>query len=130
MNFIFAVLALALAPTTYAMPQNLHWISDTGNGVPPGASHAILRGKENARCGQLIRRKFVDKFVYPWHVNGIYGIYTVIQGTLVVGFDKHHNPSAEKVLPVGAVMQGLTSEPHYGRAIGDTIFDVYVPCTK
>jgi hypothetical protein len=25
-------------------------------------------------------------------------------------------------------MQGLKTEPHYGRAIGETIFDVFEPC--
>jgi len=130
MSFIFALLAMVLAPTTYTLPQSLHWISDAGHGVPVGAYHVMLRGKDSDACGQVYRRKFADGFTYPWHVNGVYGIYTVIQGTLVIGFDKNHNKAAEKVLPTGAVMQGLTSEPHYGRAIGETIFDVYVPCKK
>ena len=123
-----SAIAATTAPTTYTLPQNVHWISDTGHGVPPGAFHADLRGKSTDKCGQLIRRKFTNGFVYPWHINGVYAIYTVIQGTLVIGFDKNHRAAGEKVLPMGSVMQGLTNEPHYGRAIGDTIFDVYVPC--
>lgn len=125
-----AVAATTAPQTTYTLPQNVRWISDASKEVPPGAFHAVLRGNENDKCGQLIRRRFSNGFTYPWHVNGVYGIYTVLQGTLVIGFDKHHAKSGEKTLPTGSVMQGLTSEPHYGRAIGETIFDVYVPCQK
>ncbi len=113
--------------TTYTLPKDLHWIPDRTNGAPPGAFYAILRGKDSDKCGELVREKFPDGFVYPWHVNKTYGIYTVLSGTLVIGFDKHHSKSAERVLPVGSVMQGLATEPHYGRAIGETLFDVYGP---
>lgn len=130
---IFTLLAGACASaapaTTYILPQDVHWVPETGKGVPPGAFHANLRGTDDDKCGQLIRRKFPAGYVYPWHVNGVYGIYTILEGTLVIGFDKNHAASAEKALPTGTVMQGLTSEPHYGRAIGETVFDVYVPCS-
>jgi len=122
------MLALLLALTTYTLPQDVHWIPNTDKGAPTGASYAMLRGKYDDKCGQLIRDKFPNGFVYPWHTNGVYGIYTILQGTLVLGFDKNHAKSGEKMLPAGTVLQGLTSEPHYGRAIGETIFDVYLPC--
>ena len=61
-------------------------------------------------------------------MNNEYDIYTVLQGTLVIGFDEHQARSRERALPAASVMQGLATEPHYGRAIGETIFDVYVPC--
>ena len=70
MTLLFAAVVL-MAPTTYTLPQNVHWISDAGHGVPPGAYHAVLRGEENAKCGQLIRRKFAAGFTYPWHVNAV-----------------------------------------------------------
>ena len=121
------------AATQYTLPQDIHWIPITGAGVPPGAFEAVLRGKPSRppardKCDELFRIKFPNGFVYPWHVNGTYDIYTVLSGTLVIGFDKHHATSAERVLPAGSVMQGLQTEPHYGRAIGETIFDVYEPC--
>jgi hypothetical protein len=136
LSALFAITAPAsslAAETIYTLPQGIHWMPITGEGVPPGASEAILRGKPSRppardQCDQLFRIKFPNGFVYPWHVNGTYDIYTVLTGTLVIGFDKHHSKSAERVLPAGSVMQGLQTEPHYGRAIGETIFDVYRPC--
>ena len=114
--------------TLYTLPKDVHWIADTTKGVPPGSSYAVLRGKSTDKCGDLVRVKFPDGFVYPWHVNRGYGIYTVLKGTLIIGFDKHHRKSAERALPEGSVVQGLHTEPHYGRAVGETIFDVYSPC--
>jgi hypothetical protein len=122
--------AVAATATTYILPQDVHWIPLTGKGVPPGGFRANLRGTEDDTCGQLISRRFADGYTYPWHVNGVYGIYIILKGTLVLGFDKNHAKSGEKSLPAGSVLQGLESEPHYGRAIGETIFDVYVPCKK
>jgi len=126
---LLAVL-VAAAQTTYTLPQNLHWIPLTGKGVAPGGFRADIRGKENDACGQLIARKFRDGYIYPMHANGVYGIYVIIKGTLVIGFDKQHRTSGERVLPAGSVMQGLKTEPHYGRALGETIFYVYVPCSR
>lgn len=113
--------------TSYTLPNDLHWIPDRTNGAPPGASYAILRGKDSDKCGELVRERFPAGFVYPWHVNKTYAIYTVLSGTLVIGFDKHHSKAAEKALPAGSVLQGLATEPHYGRAIGETVFDIYGP---
>src|SRR5271170_817551 len=110
----FAAIALAALATTYTLPSDVHWIPNTDKGAPSGALYAMLRGNYNDKCGQLIRDKFPAGYVYPWHANGVYGIYTILQGTLVIGFDKHHAKSAEKALPAGTVMQGLTNEPHYG----------------
>ncbi len=127
LTFEFAP-ALA-AQTVFTVPTDIRWIPLRGKGVPPGASEAYLRGKASDSCGQLIVDKFPDGFVYPWHVNGVAGIYTILKGTLVIGFDKHHLASAEKTLPAGSVIQGLATEPHYGRAVGETIFDVYLLCS-
>jgi quercetin dioxygenase-like cupin family protein len=114
--------------TTYTLPQDLRWVPLVAKGVPRGAYTAYIRGKPTDTCGQLLRMKFPNGFVYPWHVNNEYDIFTVLQGTLIIGFDKHHAPSAERTLPTGSVIQGLATEPHYGRAIGETIFQVYAPC--
>jgi quercetin dioxygenase-like cupin family protein len=114
--------------TQYTLPKNIAWIPSVTKGVPGRFFYAYLRGKAGDKCGQLMRIKFPDRFVYPWHVNELYGISTVLQGTLVLGFDKHHLASAERTLPAGSVVQGLATEPHYGRAIGETIFDAYMPC--
>lgn len=116
------------AQTLYTLPQDVHWTPITDSGAPPGAYTATLRGKASDKCGQLFRMKFPDGYVYPWHVNNLYGIYTVLKGTLVLGFDKNHSKAAERALPTGSVVQGLKTEPHYGRAIGETIFDVYILC--
>jgi hypothetical protein len=136
-----AVAILVLASTLFTLPQGLHWMPVTGKGVPSGATYAIVAGKASSHslhaekgairgmCDVLFRYRFPDGFVYPWHVNNEYDIYTVLEGTLVIGFDKGHSPSAERALPAGSVMQGLKTEPHYGRAIGETIFDVFEPCT-
>lgn len=125
--FLAAVLT---AQTIYTLPQNLHWIAITGKGVPSGASYALLRGKDPDACDSLVRNKFPNGYVYPWHVNHGSAIYTVLSGTLAIGFDKHHSPAKERRLPAGSVMQGLATEPHYGRAIGETVFDVYILCSK
>jgi hypothetical protein len=128
--------ASAAPQTTYTLPQDVHWIPLVGEGlrggvrVPQGAFYAYLRGKETDKCGQLVRIKFPDGFVYPWHVNHEYDIYTILAGTLVIGFDEHHAPAAERALPADSIVQGLATEPHYGRAVGETIFDVYDPCFK
>jgi hypothetical protein len=114
--------------TRYIVPGEIRWISQTLKGAPMGYFRADLRGTESDKCGQLIRYKLPDGFFAPWHVNNQYGIYTILQGTLVLGFDRHHLASAERRFPAGSVIQGLASEPHYGRFIGETIFDYYVPC--
>lgn len=138
MNLIVAT--VVLASTLFTLPRDVHWMPLTGKGIPRGASYAIVAGKASSTdssrqpgairgtCDVLYRYRFPDGFVYPWHVNNEYDIYTVLQGTLVIGFDKNHAPSAERSLPAGSIMQGLKTEPHYGRAVGDTIFDVFEPC--
>ena len=126
--FVASVSRAATAQTTYILPRDVPWKPLVEKGVPPGAFSAFLRGKASDKCDELIRYKFPSGFVYPWHVNHVSGIYTIVQGTLVIGFDAHHRASAEKTLPAGSVMQGLATEPHYGRAVGETIFDFYGPC--
>jgi hypothetical protein len=133
---------LVLASTVYTLPHEIRWLPVTGKGVPSGATYAIVAGKKpprplsqerdaiRAMCDVVFRYKFPAGFVYPWHVNNEYDIYTVLKGTLVIGFDKSHTPSAERLLPAGSVMQGLKTEPHYGRAIGETVFDVFEPCNN
>jgi hypothetical protein len=116
--------------TVYTLPQDIHWVPITTKGVPPGAFRALIRGKSGDKCDVLELAKFPDAFVYPWHVNDEYDIYTIVKGTLVIGFDEHHAKSAERVLPAGSIMQGLATEPHYGRAIGETIFEIYTPCSR
>ena len=124
-------LTTALASeTAITLPTDVQWAPVTEKGIPPGAYKAFIRGRESDKCGQLQLAKFTDGFVYPWHVNNIYGIYTILKGTLVIGFDKHHAASGEKSLPAGTIMQGLATEPHYGRAIGETIFEIYWLCSK
>lgn len=114
--------------TQYTLPTEIRWVELKGKSVPRGSYYVYLRGKESDKCGQLLRIKFPDRYVYPWHVNNEYGIYTVLQGTLIIGFNKHHLTSSERRLPAGSVLQGLKTEPHYGRSIGETIFEAYMPC--
>lgn len=129
--FVWFATAASASPTTYTLPSDLHWVAEKPKGAAGTFHYAVIRGKYTDACDNIIRTKFPDGFVYPWHTNdNIYSIYTVIQGTLVIGFDKNHAASAEKTLPTGSVMQGLGSEPHYGRAVGETIFDVYTPCKR
>jgi quercetin dioxygenase-like cupin family protein len=113
--------------TSYTLPGAIHWIPDTEKGMPPGSFSAVLRGKRGDTCGVLRMAKFPDGFEFPWHVNDAYLIFTVLKGTLVIGFDKNHLKAAERALPAGSIMQGLATEPHYGRAIGETIFEIYGP---
>ena len=128
---VCSIAASAAQPTTYTLPSSLHWITETPKGGTSSFQYAMIRGKYTDLCDSIIRTKFSDGFVYPWHTNdNFYGIYTVLQGTLIIGFDKNHAKSAERALPAGSVMQGLGSEPHYGRAVGETIFDVYLPCKR
>jgi hypothetical protein len=116
--------------TIYTLPQNMRWIPDTTKGVPPGSYYAVLRGKVGDKCDEVLLAKFPDGFVYPWHVNHEYDLYTILKGTLVIGFNEHHRTSDERALPAGSFMQGLADEPHYGRAVGETIFEIYSPCPK
>lgn len=121
--------AASASETQYTLPTNIQWIPALAKGAPGHYYYAYLRGKATDKCGQLMRIKFPNGFIYPWHVNNQYSIITVLQGTLAIGFDKHHLASAERTLPAGSVIQGLATEPHYGRAIGETIFDAYMPCS-
>jgi len=114
--------------TAYTLPEQVQWQEDKGAGVPPGSFYAVLHGKESDACGQVYLIKFPDGFVYPWHVNNADGLYTVLKGTLVIGLDKDHAKSAERVLPAGSFVDGLATEPHYGRAVGETIFEAVMPC--
>ncbi|HEY2475916.1 MAG TPA: hypothetical protein VGI19_14095 [Candidatus Cybelea sp.] len=120
--------AVYASGTQYTVPENIEWMAVMTKGVHGRYFYVYLRGAAGDKCGQLMRIKFPDGFVYPWHVNDMYGIYTILQGILILGFDKHHLRSAERSLPAGSVVQGLTTEPHYGRAVGETIFDAYLPC--
>jgi len=127
----FCWLAMAHADrpqTIYTTPDQVQWQEDKGTGVPPGSFFAILHGKESDACGQVYLVKFPDGFVYPWHVNNAAGYYTVLKGTLVIGLDQNHLKTAERNLPAGSFMEGLATEPHYGRAIGETIFQFVSPC--
>ena len=128
MNTIVGI--FVLAATLYTLPHDIHWLPLTGKNVPAGAHYALLRGNSDDKCGSLVRNRFPNGFVFPWHVNRVPAIYTVLEGTLVIGFDRQHAKSKERALPAGSVMQGLATEPHYGRAIGQTTFDVYVPCGR
>lgn len=114
--------------TAYTLPEQVQWQEDKGAGVPPGSFFAVLHGKESDACGQVYLIKFPDGFVYPWHVNNVDGLYTVLKGTLVIGFGKNHAESGERLLPTGSFVDGLATEPHYGRAVGETIFEVVMPC--
>ena len=118
------------AKTSYTLLKNVRWLPITGNGVPRGASYAYLRGKESDACGWVVINKFPDKFVYPMHINHEYYLFTILSGTMVIGFDQRHRKSAERVLPAGSFIQGLAMEPHYGRAIGETVFEIYSPCPQ
>ncbi len=118
------------AATVYTLPQDIHWLPLTGKGVPGGAFYAYVRGKQSDRCDWIMLTKFSNGFVYPMHVNDAYLLFTVLKGTLVIGFDREHRKSAERILPAGSLMQGLATEPHYGRAIGETIFEIYAPCLR
>ena len=117
-------LADSAPKTLYTLPQDIRWLPDTQK--PPGSYYAILRAAQDG-CGELRIQKFPDGYTYPMHVNKVYFIFTILKGTLVIGFDEHHLKSAERVLAAGSVMQGLVTEPHYGRAIGETVFEVYGP---
>jgi hypothetical protein len=118
----------AASATQYTVPNEIRWIPQTLKGANKGYFRADLRGTESDKCGQLIRYELPDGFFAPWHVNNQYGIYTILQGTMILGFDRNHHASAERKFPAGSVIQGLATEPHYGRFIGETIFDYYVPC--
>jgi hypothetical protein len=117
--------------TVYVLPQNIHWFPVTkARSGPVGSHYAYLRGKLGDKCDWVRLNKFPDGFFYPMHVNNAYWLFTVIKGTLVIGFDRGRSKSAERVLPAGSFMEGLVTEPHYGRAIGETIFEIYAPCPK
>ena len=124
------IASLLLAATAYVLPADIPWKPDTTKGIPPGSYYAVLRGKESDACGQVFAEKFPGGFIYPWHVNHTPALIVVVKGTLVIGFDKHFNPLSERTLPAGSVIQGLATEPHYGRAIGQTIFYAYALCPK
>lgn len=117
-------LADSTPKTLYTFPQDIRWLPDTQK--PPGSYYAILRGSQDG-CGELRIQQFPDGYTYPMHVNNAYFIFTILKGTLVIGFDEHRLKSAERALTAGSVMQGVVTEPHYGRAIGETEFEVYGP---
>jgi hypothetical protein len=116
--------------TIYTVPHDIHWLRRGPGAGPTGAYYAYVRGKDGDPCDWASMEKFPDGYVFPMHVNHQYLLFTVIKGTLVIGFDKDHRASAERPLPAGSFMQGLATEPHYGRAIGETIFEIYAPCLK
>ncbi|HTA39924.1 MAG TPA: hypothetical protein VK760_12650 [Candidatus Acidoferrales bacterium] len=118
------------AQTIYTVPQDIHWLPDPDKAGSSGAYYAYVRGKAGDACDWATMEKFPDGFVYPMHVNHAYLLFTVIKGTLVIGFDKDRASAGERALPAGSFMQGLAAEPHYGRAIGETIFEIYAPCPK
>jgi hypothetical protein len=130
--FIFLMSAHAAGAestgTLYTLPQNIHWLRTPAGSGPVGAFYAYVRGKAGDKCDWATMEKFPDGFVFPMHVNHAYLLFTIIKGTLVIGFDKNHRTSDERPLPAGSFMQGLATEPHYGRAIGETIFEIYAPC--
>jgi hypothetical protein len=88
---VCATVANATPATTYTFPTGLHWVAVTPKGGSSSYHYAMIRGKYADACDNIVRHKFPGAFVYPWHSNDdIYSIYTVLQGTLVIGFDKNH----------------------------------------
>jgi quercetin dioxygenase-like cupin family protein len=131
LSVLIAVGSVAVADpakTIYTLPQDIRWLRITGDGVPKGAYYAYLRGNQGDACGSVVINRFPNGFVYPWHVNHEYDLITILKGTLVLGFDKQHKKWAERVLPAGSFIQGLATEPHYGRAVGETIFEYFSAC--
>ncbi|HEX8807321.1 MAG TPA: hypothetical protein VF741_10235 [Candidatus Aquilonibacter sp.] len=122
--------AFLLAATVYTLPSDIHWIRGTSPGDSGSFYYAYLRGKPTDKCDTLQLIKLSDGYQAHWHVNNVPGIYTILQGTLVIGFDKQHKKSAERAFPTGSVIQGLATEPHYGHALGEVIFSAYTPCAK
>jgi hypothetical protein len=57
--------AASASPTTYTLPQEVHWIRDTEKGIARGNYYAVLRGKYEDKCDNIIRNKFPDGFVFP-----------------------------------------------------------------
>ncbi len=120
--------ALLLAATIYTLPSDIHWTKATDDGLNNPYYSAYLRGKASDKCGQLMILKLPSSYRAPWHTNHFYAIYTILKGTLILGFAKNHDTSAERPFPAGSVIQGLATEPHYGVPVGETIFTVYFPC--
>ena len=125
-----AVAAAAGNGTIMTLPRDVVWIRDTSKNGPHGSYYAYLRGKRGDDCDWLRINKFPSGYEYPVHVNHAYWLFTILSGTLVLGFDSQHRKSGERFLPAGTIMQGLAEEPHYGRAIGETTFEIYAPCLK
>ena len=101
--------------------------------VEEWSSWIVLRlpaWKAGRRLRLAANYKFPSGYEYPMHVNHAYWLFAILSGTLVLGFDRQHRKSGERFLPAGTIMQGLAEEPHYGRAIGETIFEIYAPCLK
>ena len=131
MLFAGAVASASSGATVYTLPSDIAWQQPpAGSNVGPGVKIAFLHGTAAGKCGALFLWKFPDGQGAGWHVNGRYNIFTILKGTLVIGFDRRHAKSAERTFPAGSVVQGLKSEPHYGRAVGETIFEVYRVCGK
>lgn len=129
--FVGTFASASSGPTVYTLPSDIAWQQPpAGSNVGPGVKIAFLRGTAGGQCDALFLWKFPNGQGMGWHVNGGDYIFTILKGTLVVGFDRHHAKSAERAFPAGSVIQGLQSEPHYGRAVGETIFEGYKVCGK
>lgn len=112
-----AVAARAGNGTIITLPRDVIWIRDTSKNDPHGSYYAYLRD-------------FPTVTSIPCTLTTHIWLFTILSGTLVLGFDPQHRKLGERFLPAGTIMQGRAEEPHYGRAIGETIFEIYAPCLR
>lgn len=103
-------IALAQAPITAILPQQIRWID-----VPamPGVKIAWLVGEEKAAGSYAQRVRLASGARIPVHTHPDTRYSTVLSGTLHVGFGSKADDAKLVAIPAGSVYIAPANTPHF-----------------
>lgn len=94
--------------------------------LPPGAQVAILQGNPEAFNEMLtLRLKVPAGYSVPPHWHPINEHVTVMSGAVEVGFGTTANFDDVQLLDEGGMFVTLAQDPHYIRAVEDTVLQLH-----
>jgi anti-sigma factor ChrR (cupin superfamily) len=102
------------------IPAAIQWTS-----YMPGVEMAVLSGNPDAGGPYTIRLKMADGNQIAPHWHPMDENLTVLTGTLQVGMGEKFDTAALKPLPVGSHVLMPKQMPHFAKASGETVIELY-----
>ncbi len=101
-------------------PASLKWIT-----YAPGIEMAVLTGNPDASGPYTLRLKMADGNQIAPHWHPMDENLTVLTGTLQVGMGEKFDAAGLKSLPAGSHAVVPKQMPHFAKASGDTVIELY-----